>query len=307
MKKTDLAHDLEQRLLAAARELPLPGIRREAQRTCLARQMVDSVRRIQYVHHVRDTQISPNRADPTSAIFDPVRASVLKLRQGDLNEAYWLVFLSTHFGKHASKGWQLCGKVYGRIGEPGLWDWQNVSSDVNGFRDWLRRSRPLLPGDRFSNHRKYESLDPDSPSGTGSVVASYVALITSFGNHRDMIVSAHKSVGQRPEAVFDYLYHAMAGVRRFGRLGRFDFLTMLGKLGIAPILPGSAYLWHNATGPKKGAALLFSDDASAAAEISELDRKLIELDSHLGVGMQVLEDSLCNWQKSPSAYIYFRG
>jgi len=27
----------------------------------------------------------------------------------------------------------------------------------------------------------------------------------------------------------------------------------------------------------------------------------------LNVGMQVLEDSLCNWQKSPRQFVHFRG
>ena len=40
----------------------------------------------------------------------------------------------------------------------------------------------------------------------------------------------------------------MDTVQRFGRLGKFDFLTMLGKLGIAPIEPGITFL-KGATGP----------------------------------------------------------
>jgi hypothetical protein len=31
------------------------------------------------------------------------------------------------------------------------------------------------------------------------------------------------------------------------------------------------------------------------------------LDPYLNVGKQVLEDSLCNWQKSPERYVYFKG
>ena len=38
-----------------------------------------------------------------------------------------------------------------------------------------------------------------------------------------------------------------------------------------------------------------------------LDRWLVELNNELKVGMQVLEDSLCNWQKSPEKFKPFRG
>ena len=92
----------------------------------------------------------------------------------------------------------------------------------------------------------------------------------------------------------------------FGRLGKFDFLTMLGKLGVAPIEPGSAYL-VGATGPLQGARLLFANDPKAKVGPRELDARLTKLDSYLSVGMQVLEDSLCNWQKSPRRFVSFRG
>jgi hypothetical protein len=77
---------------------------------------------------------------------------------------------------------------------------------------------------------------------------------------------------------------------------------MLGKLGLAPIEPGSTYI-KGSTGPRKGATLLFGRQADAA----ELDSWLVELDTHVNVGMQVLEDALCNWQKSPSKFVPFRG
>jgi hypothetical protein len=121
-----------------------------------------------------------------------------------------------------------------------------------------------------------------------------------------MIQEIHTKVGQDPRAVFDFLYGSMDSVMGFGRLGKFDFLTMLGKLGIAPIEPGSAYL-VGATGPLQGARLLFTNDPKAKVSPRNLDARLAKLDSYLKVGMQVLEDSLCNWQKSPKKFISFRG
>jgi hypothetical protein len=121
-----------------------------------------------------------------------------------------------------------------------------------------------------------------------------------------MIQELHTKVGQDPKAVFDSLYGSMNSVMGFGRLGKFDFLTMLGKLGVAPIEPGSAYL-VGATGPLAGARLLFAGASNAKTTARELNGQLIELNSFLNVGMQVLEDSLCNWQKSPNKFVSFRG
>jgi hypothetical protein len=268
--------------------------------------MVESLRRIEFVHVVRDGKIDPRRADPSSELFDPIRAAAFWMRKGDFDEAFWLVFLATHFGKHIKHGWGLTRAVY--FGSQGkAWAWKHVSQNVSGFRDWLAINEVSLKTKfAFSNHRKYQSLSAHSAVGTGAVVASYVGWIAPPRTHLEMIKDIHKSVGQDPRAVFDFLYKSMDSVMGFGRLGKFDFLTMLAKLGLAPIEPGSAYL-VGATGPLQGARLLFAGSPKAKLSARELDARLTELDSYLGVGMQVLEDSLCNWQKSPKKFISFRG
>ncbi|MCY1303071.1 Alpha-glutamyl/putrescinyl thymine pyrophosphorylase clade 3 [compost metagenome] len=63
----------------------------------------------------------------------------------------------------------------------------------------------------------------------------------------------------------------------------------------------------NATGPYDGANLLFLGQVNGDTPRKTLDNWIVELDEELNVGMQVLEDALCNWQKSPRDYIQFRG
>ena len=96
-------------------------------------------------------------------------------------------------------------------------------------------------------------------------------------------------------------------MHRFGRTGKFDFLTMVGKIGLLDIAPPSAYMVHG-TGPVRGARLLFIGAVDNEAHSKKkLDVLSAELDKTLDVGMQVIEDSLCNWQKSPGKYLSFRG
>jgi hypothetical protein len=45
----------------------------------------------------------------------------------------------------------------------------------------------------------------------------------------------------------------------------------------------------------------------SAISAPDLEAALGELDERLHVGMQVLEDALCNWQKSPAQFVSFRG
>ncbi|MEQ1717211.1 MAG: hypothetical protein ABL907_14715 [Hyphomicrobium sp.] len=289
----------------------LLGIRPAGHLDCLVEQLVDSLRRIEFVHRVRDGRHDPRRMEPGSGLFDPLKAAVLHNRHGNSDEAYWLVFLATHFGKHGDDGWRLVEDVYGRLGGAGRWDWPRTSGGLPAFRAWVAHNEHTLRGGdgvkrRFSNHRKYESLKANSAKGLPAVVESYVGWIGPHRTHQEFIRGLHRQVGQNPREVFAALYRSMKEVKRFGRLGKFDYLAMLGKLGIAPIDPDSAYL-REATGPLAGARLLFEGDSAISRNDRVLDRQLVSLDERLNVGMQVLEDALCNWQKSPARHVYFRG
>lgn len=289
----------------------LVGISDPAYRDTLVKQFVESLRRIRYVTLFTQRQVSTNRADPLSDLFDPERAAVLHLRQGNLDEAFWMIFLSVHFGKPKRSGWRLVRDIYGRLGNGQRWDWAQTSANPNAFRQWLSTNLTTLNGGdgikrRFGNHRKYETLHPYSAPGTGTVIETYINWVGQFGSHSMLIQDAAANTDGSPRAMFDYLYRSMSAVARFGRTGKFDYLTMVGKLGLAPIEPGSAYL-QGATGPYKGAKLLFGNTATAQLKRPQLDAWLIQLESFLHVGMQPMEDALCNWQKSPGVFVPFRG
>lgn len=286
---------------------PLPGIHPPAHLDVLVAQIIDSLRRVEFARYVGNYghYHDQRRMDPDNDLFDPLRAAVLHHRAGRVDEAFWLVFLATHFGKHPRDGWLLVRNVYGRLGARPIWSWAEVTANQQAFRNWLRQNVNAIRG-RFSSHRRYETIVSEAGNGTADVVESYIRWVAFPRSHQDLIRAAHEAVGQHPGTVFDHLYKSMRAVRRFGRLGRFDYLTMLSKLGFAPIEPDSAYL-NEATGPLRGARLLFGGNTRAAISPTVLEGYFTELDERLGVGMQVLEDSLCNWQKRPSKYIYFAG
>lgn len=289
----------------------LPGLAGPGRLDALVAQFLDSLRRVEFAQHIRDAEHHKARADPTSNIFDPLRAAVLHNRRGNYDEAWWLVFLATHFGKHGIDGWRLTRDVYGKLGQGGLWNWSAVSRDPPGFETWLASSaRTLKGGDgvsrRFSNHRKYETLSASSSKGTAQVIRSYVAWVAPPRNHAELVRDMNKRVGQDPRVVFAALYSSMSVVHRFGRLAKFDFLAMLGKLGIGPIEPGSAFL-KGASGPLAGARLLFGGASDAAISAGDLESRLAQFGQKTGLGPQVLEDAICNWQKRPAEYVRFRG
>jgi hypothetical protein len=287
-------------------ERPLPGIEQEANRSAFLEQLLESIHRVKFIEVLRRRALSSRRADPTDKLFDPLKAAILHQRQGDIEEAFWLTFLFVHFGKNARAGWRYAREVYGRLGDRDRWDWARTSANPDAFRAWLDAHQDDLkrPGVTrgFGNHRKYESLNAYSPKGTGAVVESYIRWVSPPRTHHQLVEQAWRGAEGDPKKAFGELYRSMRAVAQFGRTARFDYLTMLGKLGLARIEPPSAYL-QGATGPLRGAKLLFGLDENAAT----FDQWLVVLDSYLNVGMQALEDALCNWQKSPATFKPFRG
>jgi hypothetical protein len=291
----------------ARRSRALPGIRAARRRTAFLEQLVESIHRVKYIALIRQRDVSSRRADPRDDLFDPIKAAVLKSREGDHDEACWLTFLSVHFGRNRRSGWRLTRDVYGALGHGQLWNWRRTSANLAQFRRWLAANEDRLrQGGAFGNHRKYQSLDANSANGTGAAIASYVAWVRPHGTHGQLFQAVAAAAGHHRRRTFDDLYRSMRSVVSFGRTARFDYLTMIGKLGLAPIEPGSTYM-SGATGPLAGARLLLTGNARAPVAARQLDASLVDLEAALGVGMQVLEDSLCNWQKNPNRFVPFRG
>ena len=203
-------------------------------------------------------------------------------------------------GRHKRGGWNYARAVYGRLGDAILrWDWE--TADPNSFREWLSDNQTAIktygsPGG-FGNHRKYQSLDAYSGTGTGAAFESYVNWVALSGNHEALFAAALTEPKVRD--AFRILYHRMALVTSFGRTARFDYLSAVGNLGLAPIEPNSAYIQHS-TGPIEGARLLSESTTLPCRTTRQLGT------GTWGIDMQSLEDALCR-QKSAETFKPFRG
>ncbi len=310
MKPADrqLAQQIKNHLISFDRDtLSLPGLAPAGHLDCFVEQIVDSVRRIKYIEIIRNKPISSIFLDATTSYFDPIKGACWHKQQGNIEDAFWMVFLATHFGKNKTTGWGLARGTYGALGHPAYWDWTTTSSNPNDFRNWLAQNQGDLKDlGNFSNHRKYQSLDATSPNGTGAAFESYITW--TGGSHQALFDEIKRDVGDNPKELFDAIYKSMNSVVSFGRMGRFDYLTMVGKLGLLDIEPKSTYM-TGATGPKSGAQLLFAGNINTPVSNDRLNDnlELLELQLNLPFGMQVLEDALCNWQKNPTNYTHFNG
>lgn len=286
----------------------LSGIIDPIKKDVFIRQLIDSIRRVKYVETVKSRAISPERANPHSDLFDPIKGACYLFQQGDFDEANWLIFLSTHFGIDPINGWKITKNLYGKLGQDGnnIWSWREVTSNLNTFLNWLDTNSLQIKGNaKFGNHRRYQSISATSNAGTGATISSYINLI---GNSHSNFFSNIIQDSPSPKILFNRLYRIYKrDIKGFSRLGTFDFLCMLGKSGILNIEPDTPYL-KGSSGPLTGTQMLYNLTRQQA-NASTLESYLVNLEEHLQIsfGMQVLEDALCNWQKNPSQYIYFNG
>jgi hypothetical protein len=289
-------------LTAARAVLGLRGTPDHQTISTLASQFIASIRREDYLRLIQAKRIAGHRADPNSATFDAERAVAFHLQQGNVDEAGWLIFLMTHFARRPDSGWHRLQDVYGKLGT-GVWSWATVQNDPAAFYRWLDANWRRVRG-AFGNHRKYESLNPAARRPMSRAVGDYLAFIGAAG-HQSFFARAVRIAGNDPNLIFDHLYRSM-NVKSFGRLAKFDYLSMIGRYGLAPIAAGSAYL-DGATGPGRGARLLVDGDPISPTSNIVLQSTLDRLDNHLNVGMTIMEDALCNWQKSPRHFVHYKG
>jgi len=206
---------------------------------------------------------------------------------GDLDEAICRSFLAAHFGRasanesqYASAADFLCA-----FGKEPYWTWSRATASATALRDWLINYQNNLQALNYGNHRKYESKQPDD---IWKVLRSFVDLATRNGGPARLVAL---EPGITEMSGFDVIYRRLRPIVRFGRTGRFDFLTLLIDLQLFAAEPSSCYL-RGSTGPKKGARKLWGERS-----IGESDYLATDLAQQLGISPMALEDALCNWQK----------
>lgn len=277
---------IRDKLLSFNRNGSLKGINSNARMDCLVNNIMDSIERVK------------RTSNPSNTYFNPIYLAKVCKEEGNIDEACWLSFHLTHFGEDENNTrWNHVRNVYYGLGSVPYWTWEKASSNIAGLRQWIQLNKEILQANgRFGNHRKYESLLDEH---TGKTIASYVEWVGK--SHFNHFTSIQYQVGANPHILFDALYKSMDRVWRFGRTARFDYLCLLGKLRILNIEPGHPYL-YDATGPLVGAKLLSGD-----SNIHTLNNKLRKLGECLDLdfSQQVIEDAVCNWQKSPDNFISF--
>ena len=282
--------------------ITLKGINVPDARVALVNQIVCSYRMVKKCQSIVTETLDPEMLDINNINFDPRKKAVAFMKNNEIDEAVWLIFLQTAFGKHEpgknekkGDGWQLLKSVYGSFRGEQVWTFKRFRSNSDEFYSILNEKWEPSKVGRNARHR---IRVPKNPAAICKILKSFLKF-QPFESFTDKLESVYEKVGRNPKKVFDELYNDCYVIHYFGRLACFDFLVMLGHLEIIAIDPGSVYL-RGATGPLKGANLLFHNDKTiecSVRELKDLEDKVNKLDCFLKIGKHALEDSLCIWQE----------
>ena len=230
------------------------------------------------------------REPPFSDAWDPRRAIVQWDRAGEKEEATWLAFLTTYFGyRDDGDRWQAVRTVYAGFGE-GRLSWETVRTNRRALDVCVRHAEEYKTL-AFGTFRNLEPHVPDHPNGFLAVVASYLKEVERRGHGSQVAMLSRWSTDRHLK--FHHMVRELREIRRFGRLATFDFLTLLGNLGVFPLEPSTLHL-DGSSSALAGARRLCGKPTGNAAL---LDKECTALAADLGVPLQVVEDALSMWQK----------
>ena len=280
--------ELRTRLGEFQKSCELAGLDTEESRARLVEKVVDSEKKLRAL----SMRKFAGSIDPSGRDFHPLKAIVKHFEAGDHDEAVWLAFLTTHFGQEARKTIRL---FYGKFGQ-GQWNWEAVCHDPSAVGEWMASNPKKVKRLKFGNHRKHETNNPTSSVGTAGVIQSFSEWVKQTGHGSPYRALRAAANGKMPKAAFDNAYHKIS-VTRFGRTAKFDFLCLLGNLGVLEVSPPHCYLAEG-TGPKRGAVQMVTGKKKGRIT-AEVEKTMRRLRKHLGVPVEAMEDALCNWQKHP--------
>lgn len=235
------------------------------------------------------------RGRPVPRVVPPSREILALIESargvGDVHEAVWRAFIGAHFARLSAstrdRSAESAARLLCAFGNEPVWTWAHVSANRGkDLKAWLTETHEVLSL-TFGNHRSHElprNVD------LWLTIRSFTQLAIGMNGPANVVKAPGASnAGER----FDILFRKLSKIHRFGRLGSFDFIDLLLQMKlVTDAEPAHCYL-KGSTGPLKGAQQIWG---SKPVEI--LDDCAAKLAKTLDVSCFVLEDALCNFQKS---------
>ena len=291
-------HDIEQKLREFDTHIyPLPGLESGEALKSFASALCNAIDEVLIASEPLGLVTSGEVFDYDSSKFDPLLTAMWHCNLGKIEEACWLLFLCSYFGKHPKKGWNFLRSVYSAFDGKIPWNWSQVSGRSEEFGNWLLFNQPELKKIRgLGNAYKYYTFDRNKAIEMVAQIQSYIVWVKSKVNHVKLFGDIPDYHAIEPSASFQYCYQEMSVQTALKKSVQFDYLALIGNLGIARIQPGHLYL-NDILLPKRGTKWLFDIKKSDKIPVSELNMRMSLLVNYLELpfGIQIVQKALGKW------------
>ena len=212
-------------------------------------------------------------------------------------------FCAMHCGRNLRTEWQLASGAHS-ASEAAPWTWNSRPGAPQAYANWIEDHHDDFQG-KFGNHRKYESLKPgaqgharrdDGVTLIGSMITDHTCKWLFKRRGKLKGDKARFRIAIRPNA-------RRASLRQ----NRSIRLPHDAGQGRPRRHRRRLHLHERGNGTEAwGAGCCSTERSTPTLMPAHWKRGSPRSRSKLGVGMQVMEDAMCNWQKSPNRYLPFR-
>lgn len=283
--------DIESGLLAFHRNRHnLPGIASDDGLKRVTSLMTSAVNSFRALTETEGCLLGVDVADPSEIDFNPMAAAAWYHFRQETDEACWLLFLRSYIGRHVKQNWNLLRAIYGGSTDGKEWTWKQVSKDGEIFRDWLLHHQDgLAKNGSMGEAHKYVAFTSEKASKMGRDIQSYIRWVKSEGSHQELLTKSVNISKEQPAVAFHHLYQSMIEQVKVKKSINFNYLSLIGAIGLARVEPEKPYL-NDLLFSKIGARWLFGSDKTNKIPTNELNDMVISLARHLEIpfGIPVL-------------------
>jgi hypothetical protein len=276
------ATDIEDKLLAFhCNEHPLPVIASPVDLGHIASLIAGAANELTGLTETAANSLTTAVTDPGNSNFDPLATAVWWFYRQEIEEACWLLFLCSYIGKHPKQNWNLLRTIYGGLYGGNVWTWKEVSAKSEAFQGWLLHHQTELgESGSMGDAHKCVVFDYQKAMVAAKDIGNYISWVRHEGNHEQLLGNALVIGKKEPAAVFHYLYLSMNERVRIRKSIKFNYLCLIGAIGLASVEPGQPYL-SDLLFSKKGARWLFGTDKMDKIPTRELNEVVISLAQYL--------------------------
>lgn len=200
-----------------------------------------------------------------------------KTRCNNIDQAKWILFLSSLIAENDGENWDLFEAIYYRLNNDDNWDWKNILNSFVDFKKWIvENHKTLSQKGRMGIIYKCTAFDQSKSENFVKHIEEYLDWVKEENrlNNKDTV---------HPDKCFNESFTSMSAKLSCDPLVIFNFLSILVGFGIIKNKPTQFYFQEINLAKKGVKWLLYSEEKNNKITIEFLNDKMLSLAKYLDI------------------------